>query len=129
MLGALKSWAESIKRDVLALWLATRDPRTPWSAKIVALVVVGYALSPIDLIPDFIPVLGYLDDLILVPLGVLAAIALVPPELMGEFRKRAGELRLPSVSRVAGVVVVLLWLVAGVAIVWAVFSFGWLRNG
>jgi uncharacterized membrane protein YkvA (DUF1232 family) len=74
MLDKLKDWARSIKRDAHALYLAARDPRVPWYAKALALCVAGYALSPIDLIPDFIPVLGYLDDLILVPLGIWAVV-------------------------------------------------------
>ena len=78
-LASLKSWARSLKRDVMALWIAARDPRTPWYAKAVAAVVAAYALSPIDLIPDFIPVLGYLDDLIIVPLGILAVAAMIRP--------------------------------------------------
>jgi uncharacterized membrane protein YkvA (DUF1232 family) len=74
MFDKLRGWARGIKRDVMALWLAARDPRTPWYAKAVAATVAAYALSPIDLIPDFIPVLGYLDDLIIVPLGIVLAV-------------------------------------------------------
>ena len=73
MLDRLKNWARQLKRDVVALWIAARDPRTPWLAKLVAAAVAGYALSPIDLIPDFIPVLGYLDDLLIVPAGIALA--------------------------------------------------------
>ena len=79
MVERLRGWARDIKRDVHALYLSARDPRVPWYAKAVAVVVAAYALSPIDLIPDFIPVLGYLDDLILVPLGILLAVRLIPP--------------------------------------------------
>ncbi len=81
-----KSWSRSIKRDVVALWLAARDPRVPWYAKAVAAMVAAYALSPIDLIPDFIPVLGYLDDLLIVPLGIMAAVKLIPPDVMNNTR-------------------------------------------
>ena len=84
MAGKLKDWARSIKRDVHAIYLAARDPRTPWYAKALAVCVAGYALSPIDLIPDFVPVIGYLDDLIIVPLGILAVVKLIPPEVMAE---------------------------------------------
>src|SRR4051812_46229315 len=91
MLDRAKQWARSIKRDVIAVWIAGRDPRVPWHAKALALAVAAYALSPIDLIPDFVPVLGYLDDLIIVPLGLLLVIRLIPPELMLEFRARAAE--------------------------------------
>jgi len=80
----VKDWARTIKRDVHAVYLAARDPRTPWYAKALALCVAGYALSPIDLIPDFIPVLGYLDDAIIVPLGILAVVKMIPPEVMAE---------------------------------------------
>src|SRR5262249_19115072 len=78
MLERAKLWARAIKRDVLALWIAARDPRVPWYAKALAMAVAAYALSPIDLIPDFIPVLGYLDDLVIVPLGILLVVALIP---------------------------------------------------
>jgi uncharacterized membrane protein YkvA (DUF1232 family) len=90
VIARLRRWARVIKRDVLALYLATRDPRVPWYAKAVAACVAAYALSPIDLIPDFIPVLGYLDDLILLPLGILLAVRLVPPAIMAELRAEAG---------------------------------------
>ncbi|MBU1212720.1 MAG: DUF1232 domain-containing protein [Alphaproteobacteria bacterium] len=108
----LASWARAIKRDVTALYLAGRDPRTPWIAKAVAALVVAYALSPIDLIPDFIPVIGYLDDLLIVPLGILLAVRLIPELLMAEFRDAAEALeRLPP-NRTAAAVIVALWLVA-----------------
>ena len=77
-----------------AIYFAARDPRTPWYAKALALCVAGYALSPIDLIPDFVPVLGYLDDLVIVPLGILTVLRLIPPEIMAE--NRAAELSAPS---------------------------------
>jgi uncharacterized membrane protein YkvA (DUF1232 family) len=96
---------------VLALWLAARDPRVPWYAKAVAGAVAAYALSPIDLIPDFVPVLGYLDDLIIVPLGILLAVRLVPPELMAEFRAET-ERRARPASRVGLAFVVLVWIAA-----------------
>jgi uncharacterized membrane protein YkvA (DUF1232 family) len=88
-ISALRLWAKRVERDVIAVWLAARDPRTPWYTKVVAAGVAAYALSPIDLIPDFVPVLGYLDDLIIVPLGILLAINLIPRELMTEFRAKA----------------------------------------
>lgn len=84
--SGVKAWARDLKRDVVALWIAARDRRTPLLAKLLAASVAAYALSPIDLIPDFIPVLGYLDDLLIVPLGILLTIRLVPPALMAEFR-------------------------------------------
>ena len=81
-----KQWARTIKRDVIALWIASRDPRTPWYAKAVAAAIAAYALSPIDLIPDFIPLLGYLDDVVIVPVGIVAAVALIPTHLMAASR-------------------------------------------
>jgi uncharacterized membrane protein YkvA (DUF1232 family) len=80
-LNRARQWAKAIKRDVVALWIAARDPRTPVMAKVVAGAIAAYALSPIDLIPDFIPVLGYLDDLVIVPLGIMLAVSLVPEGL------------------------------------------------
>src|SRR6185436_10555723 len=100
----------SIRRDVLAIYLAARDPRVPWYAKALALCVAAYALSPIDLIPDFIPVLGYLDDLIIVPLGILAVVQLIPPEIMAEHRAAAAIVAERPVSRGAAVVIVLIWI-------------------
>src|ERR1700750_1962483 len=85
----LKNWARSIKRDAHAVYLAARDPRAPWYAKALAICVAGYALSPIDLIPDFVPVLGYLDDVIIVPRGVMFVIKLIPPEILAEHRALA----------------------------------------
>ena len=87
----LRQWARAITRDVHALYLAARDPRVPWYAKAVAVAVAAYALSPLDLIPDFIPVLGQLDDAVIVPLGILLAVRLIPPELMAEFRAAASK--------------------------------------
>lgn len=90
MLATLRRWAKLLKGDIVALWFAYRDPRTPWFAKAFALLVVAYAFSPIDLIPDFIPVLGYLDDLVLLPLGIWLALRLVPPAVMIDARVQAG---------------------------------------
>ena len=109
MTGKLKDWARTIKRDTHALYLAARDPRVPWYAKALALCVAGYALSPIDLIPDFVPVLGYLDDVIVVPLGILAVVKLVPPEIMAEHRAAAAHASDRPMSRTAAVVIVSIW--------------------
>ena len=105
-----KQWARTIKRDVHALWFAARDPRTPWYAKVLALAVAAYALSPIDLIPDFIPVIGYLDDVVIVPLGVLLVVRLVPPDVMDECRASAAATASRPVSRVAAGVFVAIWI-------------------
>jgi len=130
MASVLSSWkaaAHRLKVEVRALYLAGRDPRTPWCAKLLAAAVVAYALSPVDLIPDFIPVLGHLDDLVIVPLGIWAVLRMVPPEVMAECRERA---RAESVSRRSGLwaaaAVVLLWLLAAGAAVWLAFI---LRRG
>jgi len=120
MLEGMKQWARRLKRDVISLWLAARDPRTPWYAKAVAGAVAAYALSPIDLIPDFIPVLGYLDDLILVPLGIALATRLIPPPLLGEFRAVAALRSERPASKLAVVVIVAVWGVGlAVATWWA----------
>lgn len=109
-----KARAAALQADTYALYLAYRDPRVPWIAKLVAALVVAYALSPIDLIPDFIPIVGYLDDLLLVPLGLALAIRLIPPAVLAEHRARAAQLLLqprPS-SRLGAAMVVAVWAVA-----------------
>lgn len=117
----LKSWARALKRDVVALWIAARDRRTPLAAKLLAGAVAAYALSPIDLIPDFIPVLGYLDDLLLVPAGIWLAARLIPPELLAEFRASATARENPR-SLAGAVAIVVLWLAVAGALGWL-----WLR--
>jgi len=111
-LAIWKTHALQLKAEVYALYLACRDPRVPWYAKAVAVCVVGYALSPIDLIPDFIPVLGYLDDLVLIPLGVALTLRMIPPEVMAECRDRArAELADGKpIGRAAAAVIVMIWL-------------------
>ncbi len=116
MMAKLRVWARIIKQDVLALYLASRDPRVPWFAKALAMVVAGYAISPIDLIPDFIPVLGYLDDVVLLPLGIYLVAKLIPAGIMAELRARAAGIREWPVSLLAAVLIVCLWI-AGVALV------------
>src|ERR671912_2941129 len=118
MFDRLKRWARAIKRDVVALYFAARDPRIPWFAKAVALAIAAYALSPIDLIPDFVPVLGYLDEVILLPPAILLAVWLVPPELMAEHRAAALQAEARPVSRAGAAMVVALWVLAAVALVW-----------
>ncbi len=104
----------ALKRDTLALYLAARHRDTPWYAKVLAACVAAYALSPIDLIPDFVPVLGYVDDLVIVPLGIALVIRLVPPDVMEECRVRAAEAFAAGrpVSKSAAAVVILLWVCA-----------------
>jgi uncharacterized membrane protein YkvA (DUF1232 family) len=114
----LKEWARSLKRDVVALWIAARDPRVAWYAKALAGIVAAYALSPIDLIPDFIPVIGYLDDLIIVPAGIWLVIRIIPPALMVEFR-RESALRLDRpTSPTAAIIIALIWVAAAAAFIW-----------
>src|SRR3954451_18593521 len=108
----LRTWARSIKRDVVALYLAAKDPRVPWYAKLAAAVIAAYALSPIDPIPDFIPVLGYLDDVILVPLGILLAVKLIPPALMAEFRAEAALRAERPMSKAGTAMIVGVWILA-----------------
>ena len=106
----LESWARALKIEVYALYLAYRDPRVSWYARVFAAVVVGYAFSPIDLIPDVVPILGYLDDLIVVPLGVALAIKMIPPNVLAECREKAREAGDRPVNKVAAVVIVILWI-------------------
>ena len=113
-----KSWARGVKRDVHALYLAGRDPRVPWYAKAMAALVAGYALSPLDLIPDFIPVVGYLDDLILVPLGIVLVIRMIPSEIMTEHRATAAAARDRPVSRGAAIAIVCAWVAAFALSAW-----------
>ncbi|QVQ28230.1 YkvA family protein [Achromobacter deleyi] len=115
----LKAWARRIKRDGLTLWFAGKHPGTPWHAKAVGVFVVAYALSPIDLIPDFIPVLGYVDDVLLLPGLIYLAIRLLPPDVLAECRRQA-EAWMDSAgskprSRAGAVLIVALWMSAGVA--------------
>ncbi|MEQ1908101.1 MAG: YkvA family protein [Vicinamibacterales bacterium] len=112
MLQRVKQWAHVIRRDVIALWLAARDPRVPWYAVVLAAAVAAYALSPIDLIPDFVPVLGYLDDLIIVPLGILATVRLIPASLMLEFRAEAARRDGRPTSRAGLIGIVCIWIIA-----------------
>ncbi len=117
-LHTAKDWARRIKRDVLALWIAARDSRTPVMAKVAAGAVAAYALSPIDLIPDFVPVLGYLDDLVIVPLGIMLAVKLVPASLMAEFRAAAAEREARPVSKAGLAVIVAVWLLTVAGLLW-----------
>ncbi|ANK85357.1 MULTISPECIES: YkvA family protein [Rhizobium] len=110
LISKAKIWAKSLKRDIVALWLAARDPRVPWYAKAVAGAVAAYALSPIDLIPDFIPVLGYLDDLVIVPLGILLATRLVPAEVMAALRVEAARRIERPAGRAGLIFILVVWL-------------------
>lgn len=128
MLEKLKSRARNLQADVQALLLAFRDPRTPWAARGLIALVVAYALSPIDLIPDFIPILGYLDDLILLPLGVALAIRMIPPQVLADSRLNAQQAQ--GIGRGMGIVgagiIVLIWILA--IIVFASFVHHFLKE-
>lgn len=117
MLSELKNWARRIKRDGVMLWFACRDPRTPWWLKALAMFVVAYALSPIDLVPDFIPVLGFVDDVILLPVLIWLIVRYLPPDIACDGRQQAeawlAERQAKPVSRAGLVLVLLVW--AGVA--------------
>ena len=115
-----KAWAQLLKVEAYTLYLACKDPRVPWYAKAFAACVAGYAFSPIDLIPDPIPVLGYLDDFILVPLGVLVARRMIPKFVFDECRERAqiAVAQDKPVNRTAAVVIVLLWMLAVTTVIW-----------
>ncbi|QDM27022.1 DUF1232 domain-containing protein [Tardiphaga sp. vice304] len=123
MLASIKIWAKTLKRDAHALYLAARDPRVPWYAKGLAIAVAGYALSPIDLIPDFIPVIGYLDDLIIVPLGIALVVRMIPPGIMAEHRALAEAAQERPVSRGAVAVIVIIWIASTVAVGWIAYRY------
>jgi uncharacterized membrane protein YkvA (DUF1232 family) len=121
LLAELKQRAHHLKAETFALYLAARDPRTPWYAKLLVVGIVAYAFSPIDLIPDFVPVLGYLDDLILIPAGIALAIRLVPDSVLADCRAQAQESfkNGKPVSRIASVVIIVIWIaLAALCMVW-----------
>jgi uncharacterized membrane protein YkvA (DUF1232 family) len=126
LLAELKQRARHLRAETFALYLAARDPRTPWYAKLLVAGIVAYACSPIDLIPDFVPILGYLDDLILIPMVIALAIKLVPDAVLAECRAQAQETiqHGKPVSRVAGAMIVVIWVaLAALCIVWAYGAF------
>jgi len=121
-LAALKARARALKADAVALYYAARHPRTPWYAKVFVVAIVAYALSPIDLIPDFIPVLGFVDEIILLPFAIALAVKMIPPDVMAECRVRASQqlLRASRIGRIGAAVIVLFWLALIVlAAMWA----------
>ena len=118
MIQRIRQWGRLAGRDVYAVYRAARDPRVPWYAKVLAFCVAGYALSPIDLIPDFVPVLGYLDDLIIVPLGILIVVKLIPPEIIAEHRASAAAAQGRPVSHTAAIMIVVVWAASIVLAAW-----------
>jgi uncharacterized membrane protein YkvA (DUF1232 family) len=130
MVSFLETWkarTSKFKTEVYALYLAYKDPRTPWYARVFTAVVVGYAFSPIDLIPDPIPIIGYLDDLVLIPLGAYLAVKMIPPQVMEESREKARELmrRGKPINKVAAVVIVVIWI--SLAFLGVVIVYHWLK--
>ncbi|MGE3691335.1 MAG: YkvA family protein [Novosphingobium sp.] len=122
VLDRLRAWAHALKRNVLVLWLAARNPRVPVSAKLLAALVAGYALSPIDLIPDFVPILGLLDDLLLVPAGIWLTLRLIPGDLVAELQAAAADHGWPAPSRRAAAVIVAIWLALTLALAALLYS-------
>jgi uncharacterized membrane protein YkvA (DUF1232 family) len=122
---SLKQLARRLKNELYAVYLASKDSRTPWYARLLAIVIVAYAFSPIDLIPDFIPVLGYLDDLILVPLGLWLVIKLIPSQILAECREQAESVKAQGkpVNWIAARAIVVLWILLGVLAVFWLKSF------
>jgi uncharacterized membrane protein YkvA (DUF1232 family) len=113
----IKSWktkSKQLKSEIVALYLAYKHPRTPWYAKVLAAFIIGYALSPIDLIPDFIPVVGYLDDLILVPAGIALLVKIIPRDILEECKAKARSdlSNRKSKNWIAAIIIVLIWLLA-----------------
>jgi uncharacterized membrane protein YkvA (DUF1232 family) len=115
--------AHALRVDAHAVWLSARDPRVPWYAKLLGLVITGYALSPIDLIPDFIPVLGLLDDLILIPAGIWLMLRLIPEAVFAEHRATAEAASHRPVSRAGAAMIIALWLAILASVAWSVWSY------
>src|SRR5256884_6641858 len=126
MIQRIRQWARLAGRDVYAVYRAARDPRVPWYAKALAFCVAGYALSPIDLIPDFIPVIGYLDDLIILPLGIWLVVSLIPHEVMAECRARANEAGQRPTSRAGMTAIILVWIAGALTLGWIGYAW-WSR--
>jgi uncharacterized membrane protein YkvA (DUF1232 family) len=119
----LRERAHALRVDAHAVWLSARDPRVPWYAKLLGLIVTGYALSPIDLIPDFIPVLGLLDDLVLIPAGIWLMLRLIPDAVFAEHRATAEAASHRPVSRTGAAVIILLWLAILASLAWSLSSY------
>jgi len=118
-INSLKQHTRKLKNEVYVIYLASKDSRTPWYTKLLAVAIVAYAFSPIDLIPDFIPILGYLDDLILLPLGILIVIKLIPPNVLAEYREKAEAIKSQAKPKnwIAAGVIVTLWFLSGILVI------------
>lgn len=119
---ALKQRAYALRREAYALYVAARDPRVPWYAKVFTALTLAHTFSPIDLVPDFIPVLGYLDDLVVTPLGIALALKMIPPEVMADARRQADETlhRGEPLGRAGAMIVIAIWLAIIAAVVWSI---------
>ncbi len=128
LISRWKQRTRGLKGEVYALYLAYKDPRTPWYAKVIAALVVGYAFSPIDLIPDPIPVLGYLDDMVLIPLGAYLAVKLIPTQVMADSRQKAKEIMAQGkpVNKLAAAIIVLVWISLALLVAWLVYR--WVKK-
>jgi uncharacterized membrane protein YkvA (DUF1232 family) len=122
MLSRLKILAQGLTRDGHAIYLASRDPRVPWYAQVLAMAVAAYALSPIDLIPDFIPIVGYLDDLIILPCGIWLVVSLIPEEVMAEYRAKADAAERRPGSRAGSIAIIVLWILATMTLGWVGYA-------
>lgn len=122
MTAKLKDRAHALKREAYALYIVARDPRVPWYARAFMALVLAYTFSPIDLIPDFVPALGHLDDLVIIPLGIFIALKMIPPEVMAEARRQSEELLQKGrpISRAGAVMVIAIWLAILIAIARAI---------
>jgi len=122
-MSRMKQWAHRVRIDAHAVWFAARDPRTPMPARLFGVAIAAYALSPIDLIPDFVPLLGLLDDLVLLPLGIWLFVRMVPPALFAEHRARAEAASERPISRSGAAVVILIWV--GIMALFAAYVWSW----
>ncbi|MDO7484904.1 YkvA family protein [Peribacillus frigoritolerans] len=127
MFNKIKNWARSLKRQIFILYLACKDVRVPWYAKVYTACVVAYAFSPIDLIPDFIPILGYLDDVILVPIGIMIALKMIPKSVLTDCEVKAEEMMKNGKPKnwIVGTIIVMIW---GLIIIWAIINIYRLMN-
>jgi len=121
-LASLKARARQVKIDLIALSLAARDPRTPWYAKLIIAGCVAYALSPVDVIPDFIPVIGLVDDLIFIPIALALAVRFIPDEVLADCRATASAIAERKTSRAAAIVIVALWIALAALGIWMVLQ-------
>ncbi len=122
MIAKLKSSAHTLKAEAYTLYIAIHDPRVPWYAKFFMGLVIAHTFSPIDLIPDFIPVLGYLDDLIVTPLGIILALKMIPAEVMADARQQTEELlrQAKPISKAGAIITIAIWLIIIAAVVWSI---------